>query len=520
MKSQPERVAAIVGAGPAGLVTARYLREVGIRPVLFEQGDAPGGQWRVGAPYSSVWPGMRTNTSRVTTAFSDLPHPDGTVAYPAAEAMGAYLERYAQHGGIHDAIRMNTRVELINPLRGNHAGWEVRSRDKDGTLQIERFSHVVVASGRYHQEFIPPIAGLDTFAGSAGVSHVKAYRGAEPFRGMRVLVCGHSISAVEIASELALKGAARVVLSARRHRYVLQKLMAGVPIEHRVYTRYAALAAAGLPAAVTAARFKELILRTSGHPSQFGAPCAADNPYEAGFTQNQFYLPLVAEGRIKPQAWLHEVRGDSVAFADGTTESFDAIVMGTGYSLHLPFLGPTVREALQLDAQHADLHDFTFHPDLRGLAFAGLFEQSGPYFATLELQGRWIAYSWGGRCVAPSNAEMQQGIRDFQGRRGTSQVQRMHLVARRFARAIGVDPDPARWPELARAVMFGVMSPASFRLEGPDALTDAPMRVARDVAEFGALPGGSLTAEERDQLVALSAATGDTRLKEFVATLP
>ena len=74
------RTVAIIGAGPAGLAAARWLREVGFRTTLIEEDIDVGGQWRVGGPQSSVWPGMRTNTSRVMTAFSDLPHPPGTPA--------------------------------------------------------------------------------------------------------------------------------------------------------------------------------------------------------------------------------------------------------------------------------------------------------------------------------------------------------------------------------------------------------------------------------------------------------
>ena len=44
---------------------------------LFEQAATPGGQWSGDATCSGVWPSMRTNTSRVLTQFSDLPHAPG-----------------------------------------------------------------------------------------------------------------------------------------------------------------------------------------------------------------------------------------------------------------------------------------------------------------------------------------------------------------------------------------------------------------------------------------------------------
>src|SRR5271166_5010435 len=62
--------------------------------------------------------------------------------------------------------------------------------------------------------------------------------------------------------------------------------------------------------------------------------------------------------------------------------------------MSMPFLSPSFCSVLDLDAQHADLYESTFHPDLPGLAFLGLWEQTGPYFPPLELQARWITYVW------------------------------------------------------------------------------------------------------------------------------
>lgn len=501
------RTAVIIGAGPGGLVAARWLREVGFRTTLVEEDIDVGGQWRVGGPQSSVWPGMRTNTSRVMTAFSDLPHPPGTPAYPTAEQIGAYLRRYAEHVGILDDARFRTRVVEVEPDQPGEE-WIVRARRTDGHAWEERFDYAVAATGRYRVPAVPAVMGLSGFTGSGGATHAATYRGAASYRGQRILVAGHSISALEIASELALQGAARVVVSARRHRYVLQKILAGVPIEHRVYTRYAALAAEAYPRAVNAEALKELILRTSGHPAQFGAPCASEDPFEAGFTQNQFYLALVAEERIVPRPWIERVEGGIVHFMDGSTEEVDAIIFATGYDLSLPLLGPTARAALAPDATQADLYHHTFHPDLPNFALVGVYHQSGPYFPTLELQARWVAYTWSGRLPVPTYAAMTAHIAALRPRSGPPPMLRMHTWARLLAGQAGVEPDPARWPGLERALLFGPQSPASFRLDGPDALPDAPRVVLEDAAAFGAIPDGTLTAEERMQLDALEAAGG------------
>ena len=84
---------AVIGAGPGGLATARYLRSEGLEPIIFEQGERIGGQWSADPRHSGVWPGMRTNTSRIMTSFSDLPHNADSPIYPTNEAMGEYLQR-------------------------------------------------------------------------------------------------------------------------------------------------------------------------------------------------------------------------------------------------------------------------------------------------------------------------------------------------------------------------------------------------------------------------------------------
>lgn len=500
---------AVIGAGPAGLVAARYLASEGFHPVLFDAAPRVGGQWRVGDADSSVWPGMRTNTSRITTAFSDRAHPAGTAAYPAGDEIGAYLQQFAADVGLLRDAHLGCRVESI---AGHAGGWLVGWRDDQGAVHTAPFARVVVASGRYRRPNIPAVPGLAAFSGPGGATHVASYRGPLPYQGQRVLVAGHSISAVEIASELALKGASRVIVASRRHRYVLQKLLAGVPIEHRVYTRYAALAARAFPAETLAANFRDFIVRTSGHPTQFGAPCHADDPYAAGFTQNQYYLPLVAEGRIHPRPWLARIDGRRVTFAGGTHEEVDAIVLGTGYTLDLPFLAPALRATLDLDASHIDLHALTFHPDLPGLAFTGMFEQSGPYFTPIELQARWIAYAWSGRVSPPSDTVMREGIATCRAARGGPQVQRMHLVCDLFARAAGVEPDLDQWPGLERALLFGVLSPARFRMQGPNARADAPEQFRSDVAAFGALDTLDMSGAELAQLADLARVTNQEAL--------
>ena len=82
----------------------------------------------------------------------------------------------------------------------------------------------------------------------------------------------------------------------------------------------------------------------------------------------------------------------------------------------------------------------------------------------------------------------------------------MNLVALTFARAAGVEPHLENWPQLRRALLFGPLAPSCFRLEGPDALPDAPIRFGRDAAAFGAITSNELTERERNYLSLVEAA--------------
>jgi dimethylaniline monooxygenase (N-oxide forming) len=482
-----ERVA-VIGAGPGGLVAARWLSSCGFEPTIFEQNPVLGGQWSALPGRSGVWPSMHTNTSRVLTAFSDIPFGGHLVHPPNTDVLG-YLHRYADSFGLTARIRFGTAVDSVDR---HDTRWLVGHAN--GT---EVFERVVVATGRFHSPAIPAVAGLESFSGDPGVGSTYDFRDHDRYLGKRVLVAGGAISALEIAAELAHLGADRVVVAQRRQRYVLPKFAAGVPSDHRIFTRYGTLSNEVLPAAEIDRQLREIVTEAGGSPEQYGAPAPDPSLFAAGVTLGQSYLPLVAEGRITVRPWIDSVAGATVRFADGHAETFDAILFGTGFELSLPFLGAEVRATLDLDGTHLDADRHTFHPDLPGLAFVGMWDQSGGYFVPLELQARWIAYLWSGILPAVPEAEQRASVAAYRSRRGASQKTRMNLAALVFARAAGVEPELSRWPELRRALLFGPLAPSCFRLEGPDALPDAASVFAQEAAAFGAITSNDLTERER-----------------------
>ncbi len=93
---------AVIGAGAAGLVTARELLRAGLEPVVLEQQRSVGGTWRYqaetepdllgldvkdGRVHSSMYASLRTNLPTRLMAFSDFPFGDA----PTARADGLWF---------------------------------------------------------------------------------------------------------------------------------------------------------------------------------------------------------------------------------------------------------------------------------------------------------------------------------------------------------------------------------------------------------------------------------------------
>lgn len=477
-----QNLIAVIGAGPAGLAAAKHLLEEGFRPVLFEQSDSVGGQWNAGAPHSGVWPSMRSNTSRVTTRFSDLDHLDGVPMFPTNQQIRDYLRRYATQFNLDPHVRLKTRVNEIDFVGGK---WIVTSSQRGKPDVAEIFSYVVIASGRFNKPKVPTIKGLDLFKGAGGVNHTFSYRGNKPFAGQRVLVVGNSISGLEICSDLAFDPGIRVISACRKPRYIFSKILAGRPSDGVVFNRFASLAFRALPLPQAGDGLKQLLLQYCGNPAQFGGLMPAANILEAGITQCQNYLPLVAEGKIIVKGAVAEFTEDAVLFEDGTRAPLDAVIFATGYDLNLPFLSAHLRRQLEVDDTHLDLYLHTFHPDLPRLACLGLYSQIGPYFPTVELQARWVAMTLSGHRPLPSRDTMEAGIAAHREWKCRFKEVMVHDMVQLFAQAAGVEPEMLKRPELAKALLFGPLSPVQFRMDGHGKLHDAAERFAEAVAEFG-----------------------------------
>jgi cation diffusion facilitator CzcD-associated flavoprotein CzcO len=460
---------AVIGAGPGGLAAAKHAIEAGFDVTVFEASDDLGGQWYTTAAHSGVWPGMRTNTSRAMTAFSDFAAPDTHELHPLAEQIHGYLRAYAAAFDVTRHIRFGTTVTSLRPE------WEV-----DG----EPFDAVISATGRFHAPVTAP--GLERFTGE--LLHAYDYPGAEQFAGRRVLVYGNGVSGHEIASDIA--AVTPVVSAYRKPRYVLQKVAAGVSSDWQWYTHVGALRRAGMPAAEYGRMLRERVVRVAGNPADFGAPEPDTDILVAGHSLCQDYLAQVRAGDISCRPAIVAVDGHEVTFADGTRASVDAIVCATGYRLDIPYLDDEMWSVVGPDLR---LHHRTLHPDLPTLGVIGQFALQGPYFPLLELQARWIVGVWTGDVDAPDPGEMRESVAA-----PPPALDSHHVLAVMLAMDAGVAPDLRAHSDLIEPLLFGPMLPPRYRLDGPGALSDASSRF---VEQLSASPRAPV---EPDDVLALT----------------
>jgi dimethylaniline monooxygenase (N-oxide forming) len=197
MSTCPRKCVAIIGAGVSGLASAVNMYKVGIQPVIFDKDAGIGGMWN--SDLKPCWNSMRTNISKFSTALSDFSWPKDASLFPTQREVYVYLSNYAKQSLPDDVFRLNTKVTNITYSNDK---WTVQYSTKSNSPTSEQFDFVIVASGIFDCPYIPDnITGLSSFQGT--LIHSFNYRSSEQVRDKRVIIVGASMSAAQIADDMA-----------------------------------------------------------------------------------------------------------------------------------------------------------------------------------------------------------------------------------------------------------------------------------------------------------------------------
>ncbi|EEP79631.1 conserved hypothetical protein [Uncinocarpus reesii 1704] len=445
---------AIVGAGLSGLASLKQCLEEGFNATIFESRDVIGGQWCyeepdsvTGETASSIYEGVLLNSCRDTSSFSDFPmdparYPD----YFGHRGFFQYLEEYADHFGLKEHIRLNTKV--ISCSQNEDGKWAVKTVQQGGDPVEDCYDAVFACSGALARPVIPQFEGLETFKGK--IFHSRVYRRPTGLEGKRVAIIGFGNSAADLSSEISWQ-AKELHLITRRGGWIVPRFVLGKPAE--TFDNHGLM--------------------------------------EANVTMRSDLLDNIRTGRIIPhRAAIQSVSETSLILTDGTSIDVDVVIFCTGYHLSVPYVPEesyrmTYNEILSTN-NSMDLYKLVASPLFSDLFFIGFVELAGPLIPVAEVQARWATSVLAGRIKLPPMEEVYDDIAVYQASLVSSMVNSdRHTVTIRYLpycddllRDIGATPtfrrlflnlfssNPFRAARLLRTVYFGINSPAQYRLFG------------------------------------------------------
>lgn len=405
------RSVGIIGAGFAGLSTAKVLRAFGFEVTVFEKEPDVGGVWAASRRY----PGLTTQNPRTTYALSDFPMPAHYPEWPSGQQVQAYLHAYAEHFGLIPHLRMSTTVE--SAVLEEEAGlWTVKARravvGQGSALpaQVHRFDYLVVCNGIFSEPAVPQYPGADAFVAAGGrVCHTSQFNDANEARGKHVLVVGYGKSSCDVANAIAADSASTTVLARQLIWKIPKKFMNVLNFKYLLLTRMGEalfkyiepkgfekfLHGAGLPVrnsmlgSVESVVTRQLKLRQIGlHP---GTPLETIARSTVSLVTDGFYEKVAAGTLgVRKGVSIRALQPGQAVLSNGETVPADLVVCGTGWQQQVPFFDASVLQRVTDARGNFRLYRSILPVGMPRLAFNGY---NSSFFSQLncEIGALWLA---------------------------------------------------------------------------------------------------------------------------------
>jgi putative flavoprotein involved in K+ transport len=363
----------VIGGGPGGLAAAAALRERGVRAVVLEKSGHVGASWR------RHYDRLHLHTTRRWSALPGLAMPRRFGRWVSRDDMVRYLEEYAGH---HE-LEVVTGVEVSRIDRtADGTGWQLSATG--GRVLTGRA--VVVATGFNHTPRTPLWPGREGFTGE--LLHAADYRSPAPYAGKDVLVAGIGNTGAEIAVDLVEGGASRVRIAVRTTPHIVRRSTAGWPAQAT------AVLVRRLPVGLVDRAGRLLSRVAVPDLAGQGLPRPETGLYSrvvegAIPVQDVGLISAVKNGRVVPVAAVESFDGDTVALADGTRITPEAVIAATGYERSLE---PLVGHLGVLDARGRPVvHGARTPEGAPGLYFTGFTNPISGMLREMALDARKIA---------------------------------------------------------------------------------------------------------------------------------
>ncbi len=404
------RTVGIIGAGFAGLSTAKVLRAFGFEVTVFEKEPDVGGVWAASRRY----PGLTTQNPRTTYALSDFPMPEDYPEWPSGQQVQAYLQSYAEHFGLVPHLRMSTMVE--SAVLDEAAGvWTVKARPvstgQEAALPAEahRFDYLVVCNGIFSEPSVPRYAGVEAFVAAGGrVCHTSQFNEASDAHGKHVLVVGYGKSSCDVANAIAAESASTTVLARHLIWKIPKKFMNVLNFKYLLLTRMGEalfkyiepkgvekfLHGAGLPVrnsmlgSVESVVTRQLKLREIDlHP---GTPLETIARSTVSLVTDGFYEKIAAGTLgVRKGVTISALEPGRAVLSNGETVPADIVVCGTGWQQKVPFFDASVLQRVTDARGNFRLYRSILPVSMPRLAFNGY---NSSFFSQLncEIGALWL----------------------------------------------------------------------------------------------------------------------------------
>jgi hypothetical protein len=387
----------IIGAGASGLAVAKNFVAAGIPFDVLEREPDIGGLWNIATPTGMVYETAHLVSAKHSTGWEDYPMDDlAYPEYPSHARVLGYFRDYIAHFGLAPYIQTGKSVADIT--RTSAGLWRVAV---EGESAPRVYKGVVLANGHHNAPRLPSYPG--TFAGE--IMHSSAYKTPKQLRDKRVLVVGAGNSACDIARDAAHSNGTPVYMSMRRGHWFVPKFMLGFPT-HDVLS---IIETVPMPNFVRRHATEAVLWLLQGPPARYKLPAPEHHIDQAHPTMSDDIPRLSAHGRLIAKPEIERYDGHEVVFKDGSRETVDLIVFGTGYRIAFPFLDDKfVNDA----AGHPNFAMFTFHRQYDNLFAAGLVQANGSIWRLADCQGALMARFIHAQDLDPGKAHWFRSVRN------------------------------------------------------------------------------------------------------------
>lgn len=417
---------AIIGAGVAGLCTAKLLTEFGFDVTAFDSTPDVGGVWSRTRRY----PGVTTQNNKGTYAFSDFPMPRAYPEWPSGEQVQQYLAEYARLFGLESKIRLNSEIVSAD-LDENTVMWTLRVRDvRTGAVTEQVFDRLIVANGIFCDPFLPDYPGITEFQDAGGrVCAASDFNSLDDAVGKDIVVVGYGKSSCDIAEALSEVSRTTTVVAREvtwkmprklaglvNYKYILLTRLSEGLFEHvdqrgfgRFLTGPGRFLRNGLLGGVQSITRRQLLLdRVDLVPEGSFERIVR---HAVGLATERFYEKVrdgiidVHRGTVISRLYDKEGR-PTIELSDGTVQAADIVVCATGFTQHVPFLAEDVQGRLTDPDGNFALYRQILPIDVPGLFFVGY---GSSLFSPIsaEAAALWVVNYLAGTADLPSPAERE-----------------------------------------------------------------------------------------------------------------